>query len=161
MRLKPILRSDFSRWLELRQRLFTDVDEGYHVQEMDITLASPDAAAFFCITDDGEVAGFLEVSLRNFVDGCLGGPVGYLESMYLEPAFRGKGLGRKIVEEAAAWFRRRGCSDMATDTELENEAAQAFFLGIGFTETFRIVEFKRALGPPIAGSATHDNEDGT
>ena len=116
---------------------------------MNLIHESPDAFAFLCITDEGTYAGLLEVSLRNFVDGCLGGPVGYIEALYLDPDFRGKGAGRQIVDLAAEWFRERGCRDMAADAEWDNLHAQEFFARIGFTETFRIVEFKRSLGPRV------------
>jgi ribosomal protein S18 acetylase RimI-like enzyme len=35
---------------------------------------------------------------------------------------------------------------VATDAELDNTEAQEFFRRIGFDETWRIVEFKKALG---------------
>jgi len=87
----------------------------------------------------------LELSLRNFVDGCLGGPVGYVEGIYLAPQTRGRGEGRRLLDFAAGWFRSRGCRDMAADAELDNEEAQRFLKRAGFEETFRIVEYRRSL----------------
>lgn len=160
MQLSEVTVDDFSRWLEYREKLYGGLGPSFHRIEMDLIHASPEATAFLCVTDQGACAGLLEVSLRNFVDGCLGGPVGYIEGLYLDPEFRGMGLGRKVVEFAAEWFREQGCHDMATDAEQDNLHAQAFFAHIGFTETFRIVEFRRSLGLPHAEPDSDDTADG-
>jgi aminoglycoside 6'-N-acetyltransferase I len=90
----------------------------------------------------------LELSLRNFVDGCLGGPVGYMEGIYITPGQRKRGHGRELAEFAANWFRSKGCREMAADAELGNLAAQEFLTGAGFDETYRIVQYKRSLNGP-------------
>ncbi len=159
MKLKPVEADDFQSWLDYRDKLYPGLSDGFHRREMDLIHASSEAAAFLCVTERAERVGLLEVSLRNFVDGCLGGPVGYIEGLYLEPDFRGKGLGGYIVELAAEWFRERGCRDMAADAELGNQRAQEFFARIGFTETFRIVEFRRSLGSPDGEPDSDDNRE--
>jgi len=50
-----------------------------------------------------------------------------------------------MIEFAAEWFLSKGCREMAADSELENTSAQQFFVGNGFEETFRVVEFKKPL----------------
>lgn len=79
------------------------------------------------------------------VDGCVGGPVGYIEGLFLAPAYRGRGLGRRMVEFAADWFRAQGCRDMGTGAEIDNAAAQEFYLRMGFTARWRTIGFTRSL----------------
>jgi aminoglycoside 6'-N-acetyltransferase I len=112
---------------------------------MDWILAAPEACAFLALSERGEPIGLLELSLRNVVDGCIGGPVGYIEGIYLVPEHRAQGLGRQMIEFASSWFRARGCRDMATDAEIDNAAAHAFYRRVGFAETWRIVGFIRRL----------------
>ncbi|NNE46746.1 MAG: GNAT family N-acetyltransferase [Rhodothermales bacterium] len=159
MKLLEITSDRFPDWLQLRQKLFADLDRDHHREEMDLIHSSPEATAFLGTTEEGEHVGLMEVSLRNFVDGCLGGPVGYVEALYLEPPYRGKGEGRNMIDFAADWFRARGCRDMAADADLENVLAQKFFSHIGFSETFRIVQFKRTLENVDVTRSTNEDED--
>jgi len=145
MRIVEVTRRWFPEWKRLRQSVYKGLDESFHDEEMELLFGSLEATSFLGFSEDGEAIGVLELSLRNFVDGCLGGPVGYIEGIYLTADYRGQGLGREMIEFAAEWFRSKGCEEMAADSELENTAAQRFFVCNGFEETFRVVEFKKTL----------------
>ncbi len=69
----------------------------------------------------GEFAGFIAYAARVPVaSGCVwlqerqprpgfeGGGLPYLLSMFTEPAWRGRGLAKRIVQAAIAWSRKRG-----------------------------------------------------
>jgi aminoglycoside 6'-N-acetyltransferase I len=131
----------------MRQAVYSGLDDEHHRQEMDMILESAAMAAFIGVSRiDDQCIGLLELSLRNIVDGCLGSPVGYIEALYIKPEFRGRGLGRQFVTFADSWFMSSGCREAATDSELDNRAAQEFFRRVGFVETWRIVEFKKTIG---------------
>lgn len=87
----------------------------------------------------------IEVSLRNVVDGCPTSPVGYVEGIYIDPEHRGSGLARQLLEQAEDWCRSKGCTEIATDAELDNQDAQRFHERMGFEETYRIVEYRKKL----------------
>ncbi|MDJ0618822.1 MAG: GNAT family N-acetyltransferase [Calothrix sp. MO_192.B10] len=146
MKLVRVEEKYFPVWKQMRQTLYTGLESEFHEQEMQWIFNSVDKACFILLSDSDKVMGFLEVSLRNLVDGCLGSPVGYIEGIYLQPQYRGLGYGWQIIDYAAEWFRTQGCQDMATDAELDNIDAQQFYQNIGFQETYRIVEFKKSLG---------------
>lgn len=148
MRISPVTRAQLPDWKRLRRALYSDLDEAYHAAETAWLLDSAEAACFLAWSDAGEAIGLVELTLRNFVDGCIGGPVGYIEGLYLDPTHRGRGLGPQLVEFAAEWFRSRGCKDMATDAEIANAGAQAFFRRAGFAERWRVVGFTKRLGEP-------------
>lgn len=57
-----------------------------------------------------------------------------LEDLYVEPAARGTGLGRAMVELAAERARARGCRRMELDVHEDNAAALALYRGAGFTD---------------------------
>lgn len=144
MHIAEVTLDRFPAWRRMREELYPGLDAEFHEQEMALIFASPEAACFLGMTESGEPAA-MEVSLRNFVDGCLGGPVGYIEGIHVAPHLRNSGYGRELVQFAAKWFRAKGCRDMAADAELENLAAQEFLARAGFVATFRIVEFKKSL----------------
>jgi aminoglycoside 6'-N-acetyltransferase I len=129
----------------MRQELYGTLDAGFHEQEMALIFSSAEATCFIGILDSDAVVAMLELSLRNFVDGCLGAPVGYIEGIYVIPGHRNQGHGRELMEFSANWFRSKGCRDMAADAELANLVAQDFLTRAGLNETYRIVQYKRSL----------------
>ena len=135
----------FPEWLAMRQRLYRDVSDEFHWQDMRSIFSARDRAAFFLCNAEGAVMGLLELALRNYVDGCLTSPVAYIEGIYLSPAFRKQGHGSHLLRYAEQWGREHGCSELATDALLDDEQAQAFHRHQGFVEVDRIVEYKKSL----------------
>ena len=72
-------------------------------------------------TDDGKLVGFLEASIRPFVEDCHTDHVGYLEGWFVEPDYRRYGIGRDLVRSAESWARNKGCTEMASDSEIGND----------------------------------------
>lgn len=141
-RVRP---ADMQAWQALRQALYTGLDVAFHHEEMAQFLADSTKECFLARDDSDVVLGMAELSLRNVVDGCSTSPVGYLEGLFVNADTRGAGVGRLLVERAVAWCREQGCQEMGTDSELANEAAQRFHEHMGFTETYRVVQFKKTL----------------
>lgn len=148
MKIVEITSDRFSDWKRLRQAVSPDVNDDFHDREIELIASAADATAFLGLSENGEPIALLELTLRNYVDGCLGAPVGYIEGIYIDPGHRGAGYGRRLVHFAADWFRGQGCREMAADAELDNTGAQGFIRSLGFEETYRIVEFKRSLDAP-------------
>ena len=142
--IRPVAARDYPVWLCMRQKIYPGLSETFHRQEMRLYGKEPDKACYIAHLQD-QIVAFIEVSLRNVVDGCLSSPVGYIEGIYVEPEYRGQGIGGALLRHVEAWFRTQGCSEMATDALAEDESAQRFHAHVGFTETFRIVQFKRDL----------------
>jgi len=94
---------------------------------------------------DGKLAGFLEASIRPFVEDCESENVGYLEGWYVDPEHRRRGLGRKLVSAAESWARSRGCTEMASDAELGNDMSLAAHTQLGYEETSRLVHLRKEL----------------
>ena len=94
---------------------------------------------------DGALAGFVEIGSRNYADGCDSTPVAYLEGWYVDPDVRRTGLGASIVTSAERWAVRNGFSEMASDTELDNEVSLKAHLASGFEEVERQICFRKRL----------------
>lgn len=89
-----------------------------------------------------EPVAFISLSLRrDYVEGTRGSPVGYVEGIYVAPEVRGRGIAAELIDFARAWAAQQGCSELASDCELENEESQAFHRAVGFAQVNTIVCF--------------------
>ena len=126
----------------MRSELYSSLSGEFHVEEMEKIFNSSEWYCQFIEDKNNRVLGFIELSSRNVVDGCLSSPVAYIEGLYLKSEFRGKGLGKEIINIILSWCREKDFSELATDTEQNNSKAQEFFQAVGFQETYRVVEFR-------------------
>lgn len=145
MKIVEADKRDLAEWRGMRSELYEGLDDGFDQKEAELILESDDKACFLALGDDGEPMGFVELSLRNIVDGCLTSPVGFIEGIYVKPRYRRSGTGSELFAFAARWFEERGCTEMATDAELSNTDGHRFHKRMGFEETYRIVEFRKRL----------------
>jgi aminoglycoside 6'-N-acetyltransferase I len=102
-------------------------------------------AVFVAGIDGHECVGFLEVWLREYAEGASSSPVGYLEGWFVEPEFRCKGIGRSLVLAGEEWARQAGCTEMASDSEVDNVGSIRAHQRLGYREVERIVCFLKAL----------------
>lgn len=142
MKLVKITKNTLDEWKKMRQVLYGSLDDAYHDEEMSNTLIHPDWHCSFIVSDKGEIMGFVELSSRNIVDGCLTSPVAYLEGLYLKEPYRNKGYGKRIIKMILSWCKENGFKELGTDAELDNTKAQDFYESLGFEEVDRVVSYR-------------------
>jgi aminoglycoside 6'-N-acetyltransferase I len=131
-------------WLALRLALWPEDDEQGHRRGM----ADARRRGHFVLLARNleSTMGFVEASVRHdYVNGTFSSPVGFLEGLYVVPESRRLGVARALVERATAWARERGCTELASDSLLDNVDAQAVHRAIGFEESERVVYFRREI----------------
>lgn len=135
------------RWLALRRALWDDGSDDEHRAEITEQCADPARyAAFLASADDSTALGLAEAALRrDYVNGTDSSPVLFLEGLYVAPQARRQGLARSLVAAVADWGRALGCTEMASDTPLDNTLSQAVHDRLGFAETERVVCFVKRL----------------
>lgn len=134
-------------WLSLREMLWPDCSREDHLTEMAHMVENPAKfAQFVAYSVAHEAVGFVEASLRtDYVNGTKSTPVVFLEGVYVLPAERRSGIGARLVAEVENWARSLGCSELASDAELDNRMSHAFHRSIGFEETERVVFFRKEI----------------
>jgi GNAT superfamily N-acetyltransferase len=56
----------------------------------------------------------------------------YLHTLFVEPAFRGAGVARRLISRGLAWARRRGAQQIRLETAYGNRAARRLYEAFGF-----------------------------
>ncbi len=92
-------------------------------------LVDADDACVLVAVDRGRVIGYL----LGFVHGTFyaGGPVGWVEEVFVRPERRARGIGRGLMTAFENWAAGRGCALIA----LATRRAQSFYLAIGYEES--------------------------
>ncbi len=144
--IRTLRESDLSEWLRLRKLLWDETVEDEHRDEMLDIIEHPETQCVLVGEDEnGRLVGFLEVSIRPFVEDCETDNVGYLEGWFVEPESRKKSVGSSLVQHAEEWAKRKGCREIASDAEIGNELSLKAHVSLGYQETSRLVHLRKVL----------------
>ena len=147
MKVRPVRESDAAHWGRMRQALWPS-DVGEHAGVIAAFFGGDrrnPAETLIAIDDSGRPVGFAEVAIRAYAEGCAFGRVAYLEGWFVEKAYRRTGVGAALVQAVEAWGRAQGCTELGSDAAIDNDASAAAHLALGFSETGRIICFRRSL----------------
>lgn len=145
-RVRQIEEKDFPGWFRLRKMLWDESGDDEHRAEMsDIFEHRETQLVIVAENEQGNLIGFLEASIRPFVEDCETDAVGYLEGWFVEPEFRQTGIGAKLVASAENWARNKGCTEMASDSEIGNDLSLKAHQSLGYEETSRLVHLRKDL----------------
>lgn len=143
VKIRQAMQPDYSKWIEMRKKLwpkssFDELKEWAHLLE---------AKAFICYFAeiDGEIAGFIEIASRPYVNGCSSSPVAFVEGIWVDTAFQKQGIGLQLIRQAEAWARSQGMKELGSDTRIESEHSIHAHKSWGFIETERVVYFCKTL----------------
>ena len=103
-------------------------------------------AAFFLAYADETAVGFAQCQLRyDYVEGTDSSPVGYLEGIYVAEVHRKQGVAKDLLTACETWAKSKGCTEFASDCELENTQSLQFHMKVGFEEANRIICFTKKI----------------
>jgi aminoglycoside 6'-N-acetyltransferase I len=134
-------------WVDLREALWPHCAREVHLTEMSYLIAEPERYVQFIAYEKRRLpVGLVEASLRSdHVNGTASSPVAFLEGIYVDPAYRRKGVASHLVKVVAEWAVASGCKELASDAALNNELGHIMHKALGFQETERVVFFRKAL----------------
>lgn len=110
------------------------------------SLIESDNNALFLLVVDGNIQGFAQCGLRHdYVEGTNSRPVGYLEGIFIKEEYRKQGYAKQLLKYCEQWAKEKGCSEIASDCELDNEISLQFHINSGFDEANRIICFTKKI----------------
>jgi aminoglycoside 6'-N-acetyltransferase I len=143
--------ADGEQLARLRHALWPESTAADHAKELDLILVGKapgilPATVFVAEANSDTILGFLEAGLRSHADGCdPSHPVGYVEGWYVAETDRRRGIGAALLHAAEDWARTQGCTEMASDTQLENALSQHAHKSLGFEVTERSILYRKTL----------------
>ncbi|NLT98016.1 MAG: GNAT family N-acetyltransferase [Christensenellaceae bacterium] len=84
--------------------------------------------------ESGALVGYCICSVRD--------ETGELDSIYVEPEYRGRGVGRNLAESGLAWLKQKGCRYIDVRGAEGNEAALPFYEKLGFCVRGTVLRLK-------------------
>jgi aminoglycoside 6'-N-acetyltransferase I len=147
IRIERCSTLDQPGWLDMRLALWPDATADDHRGYMAISLAQPERFLQLMMYDDmRQPLAFIEGSIRSdYVNGTESSPVGFVEGVYVAPAWRRKGVARQLYAAIGDWAKARGCRELASDALVDNEVSQRAHHALGFRETERVVYVTKIL----------------
>ena len=129
----------------LAMQMWTDHEPEELTEEFRELIRNAEAACFLKY-DGGKPIAFAQCQLRHdYVEGTEHSPVGYLEGVFVSEAYRRKGCAAALLSECEKWAKEKGCTEFASDCELENADSLSFHMAVGFEEANRIICFRKRL----------------
>ena len=126
-------------------QLWTEHESDKLTEEFSALLKNEEAACFLKYDGKRPVA-FAQCQLRHdYVEGTEHSPVGYLEGLFVAKEHRRKGYAAQLLAECERWAKEKGCSEFASDCQLDNVDSLRFHIALGFQEAARIICFKKDL----------------
>jgi len=93
---------------------------------------------------DGEVIGYTYAGVEGTDYMALRGPAGVLYDIVVDPAHRGQGVGRELLDATLNALQAKGAPRVVLSTAERNESAQRLFARAGFRRT--MIEMTRESG---------------
>lgn len=142
--IRKVTHAEKDAWFQMRKGVWPEAEDEYLLFDMDEVLASATNRIFMAFVEDKPV-GMIEASIREYAEGCDTSPVGYIEAWFVYSEFRKTGVAGELVRVAENWAREKGCTEMGSDTWLENEASIRAHTKLGYAEVERLVHFSKNL----------------
>lgn len=105
-------------------------------------LDAPQTGRLFALRVDGKVAGMANALIT--VSTAEGRPVILLEDVIVGAAWRGRGLGRRLVERVLEWAAAAGMARVTLLADKQNAPALGFYETLGFAPSAMTV-LRRAI----------------
>ena len=151
--LRPLARDDFEVALSLVRELYElpQTDTEAHRPRYEALIGSVDAAPFLALSE-GQPAGIAVFRFRRRLG--FARFQGWLSDLFVRRPFRGRGIGRALVQACIEEWKLRQGTAIMLETGSGNVEARSLYESMGFTEAGRHFQLRpvvvRGVLPPDA-----------
>jgi GNAT superfamily N-acetyltransferase len=127
--------ADLDAMADLLAELFTlesdfQPERDKQLRGLRLILENPQIGRLFVLRGGGSVVGMANALIT--ISTAEGRPVLLLEDVILKAAYRGRGLGRRLVEHVLAWAAGAGMTRVTLLADQDNAPALAYYERLGF-----------------------------
>ena len=139
MTIRNATEEDVAELSELLDELFS-IEQDFkpntenQVSGIRLLLQHPDRACIKVACDDaGNIIGM--VSAQLVISTAQGAPSAWVEDMVVRVGYRGKGIGRQLVDSLLSWAQSKGATRAQLLVDLDNTPAIAYYDHLGWQPT--------------------------
>ncbi len=138
IRIRPLKFDDFAAWLPLWNGNHTGAQNDAVTTETWSRLCNPDNTQVngLCAEKNGEMLGIVHYILHPTTGQI--NPVCYMQDVYVDPAHRRKGIGKRLVEEVTKIATKEKWARMYWLTSSGNTEAKAMYESFGIKLDFNL-----------------------
>lgn len=125
--LRPMTSADISEVHQLETRLFPE--DAWPVAAFESELAQHETRNYWVYEDHGKVVGYAGL--------CTVLPISDVQTIAIDPAYQGQGLGRKLMNLLIDTARESKALDVMLEVRFDNPTAIALYESLGFTTIHR------------------------
>jgi ribosomal protein S18 acetylase RimI-like enzyme len=98
---------------------------------------------FFIALNKGEIIGYVGAEIKKNPVYIKFKERGHLFNIYVRPAYQGRGIGKKLINETMKWFKKKGLHDLMILVHDHNKKAHRIYNKNGFDDY--IIELKKII----------------
>lgn len=152
--IKRADKNDAHALAALAIQLWRDNDPDELADDFRELIRNGDAVCFLKYIGGRPIA-FAQCQLRrDYVEGTVSSPVGYLEGIFVSEAYRRNGYAAELLAECEKWAKEKGCSEFASDCELDHADSQGFHTAAGFHSSVQTALEQRLPAGRMMSSTT-------
>jgi GNAT superfamily N-acetyltransferase len=129
--MRRAAKSELPIILALYQQLSPEVLELSVAEQIWERMAHYPAYAVYVVEREQQIIGTLALLVLDNL-GHRGAPLGIVENVVVDSAYRGEGIGKAMMHWAMAQCRAAGCYKLMLSSNLNREAAHRFYEELGF-----------------------------
>lgn len=128
---REIKRTDCTTVTDLTNQLGYQLSEDEVRRNMELVMNSPSHSAFVAVCEE-RVVGWIGVSQAIMIEF---NPFCEINGLVVDKAWRGKGVGKVLIEAACQWARARGNRTLRVRCNVKRKEAHLFYQQRGFRES--------------------------
>lgn len=115
---------EFGKLIEIFKEVFENTAEASTEQQRRKLLSNPDFMVFIVRINDAIVGGLTVYVLHSCYSP---NPTAYIYDVGVAPAFQGKGIGKKLINEVCKFFKKSGFDEVYVEAESDDVRAIDFY----------------------------------
>ena len=147
--IRAPMDGDLTALAELARQLGYPVEPDELRGRLAAVTASDDAAVLVATDAADQLIGWLHVELKHTLVAPLSAQI---MALVVDERARGAGVGKELVDAAAAWAEARGCRRLIVATRVTRERAHRFYLREGFSLDKTSHIFERAIAGRLSAT---------